>query len=124
MEGAFLGHGGAFGRSSSARRSAVTWSRVAGILQGLTAHSFLLGFTCLLIVKVTSSLHISWWYVLVDRGFELFCSLCGPSNLWNECAERKGLACGCKFQFHDDLEQNLFQLCDQRLKEPPSNSKF
>lgn len=64
MEGGFLGHGG-FGRSSSRGRSAMTWSRIAGNLQALAAHTFLLGFTCLLIVKVTSYFHISWWWVFV-----------------------------------------------------------
>lgn len=41
----------------------MTWSRIAGNLQALAAHSFLLCFTCLIIVKVTSYFYISWWYV-------------------------------------------------------------
>ncbi|KAG0627661.1 hypothetical protein M758_2G218800 [Ceratodon purpureus] len=65
MEGVFLGHG-AIGRSSSlARRSAMSWSRIAGNLQALAAHIFLLCFTCLIIVKVTSYFYVSWWWVFV-----------------------------------------------------------
>lgn len=59
--GVFLGHGG-FARTSS-RRSAMTWSRVAGNLQGLAAHAFLLAFTLLIIAKVAPYFYVSWWYV-------------------------------------------------------------
>nr|XP_024395498.1 uncharacterized protein LOC112291819 isoform X3 [Physcomitrium patens] len=63
MQSIFSGSG-AVARSSS-RRSAMTWSRIAGNLQALAAHSFLLCFTCLIIVKVTSYFYISWWWVFV-----------------------------------------------------------
>jgi hypothetical protein len=69
MDGVFLANSGAIARSSSSssRRSAMSWSRVAGNLQALAAHIFLLCFTCLIIVKVTSYFYVSWWYV-----FEVF----------------------------------------------------
>jgi hypothetical protein len=42
----------------------MTWARIAGLLQALAAHSFLLFFSGLLIAKLTPYFSISWWYVL------------------------------------------------------------
>lgn len=72
MEGVFLANGAIARSSSSSRRSAMSWSRIAGNLQALAAHTFLLCFTCLIIVKVTSYFYVSWWYV-----FDLLLSALG-----------------------------------------------
>lgn len=66
MEGVFLANGAIARSSSLARRSAMSWSRIAVNLQALGAHSFLLCFTCLIIVKVTSYFYVSWWYVTFE----------------------------------------------------------
>ena len=48
---------------------AMSWRRVAKSLQALTAHSLLLSFTLLLVLKLHHTISYSWWSVL-------FISLC------------------------------------------------
>jgi len=43
----------------------MTWARIAGLLQALAAHSFLLFFSGLLIAKLTPYFSISWWWVFI-----------------------------------------------------------
>ena len=47
----------------------MSWRRVAKSLQALTAHSLLLSFTLLLVLKLHHTISYSWWSVL-------FLSLC------------------------------------------------
>ena len=51
---------------------AMSWRRVAKSLQALTAHSFLLSFTLLLVLKLHHTISYSWWSVLFSFSMYVF----------------------------------------------------
>jgi len=73
----------------------MTRARIGGMLQALAAHLSLLCFSCLIIAKVTSYLHISWWWVflplwafhgIVSRGrFSLPAPAPPHDRQWSPC---------------------------------------